>query len=318
MEELIKNDAIRTEERDLLIKLRNYLSKAGETKNGESILIEQINNCLKKPLEEPDMRHPKIQSLMSAKARLSIELGIIESVIFDPEHEYDCGMESDYTTPLTDKIYKEIKRIREKFVEKNNILHYPILDKYGRKRLMGASDMGMALIDHAEKGDIEGIRLILKQRVSGFNIDTENDSGYSALLVAVMKGRSEIVDELYEHGANLYHAAHGGKHALAIAVKSDNLPMARHLLEMGFDVNHRSQYGSTALMESLKSSKEMILLLLENGADAVKFIEQIEKHYVRGKHEKRGLLEMVKNFVENKRLQSLIKSEDRGGEAFNF
>ncbi len=42
--------------------------------------------------------------LVQRKARLSIERGIIESLIDDPSYEYDCGMDADYSTPLTDKV----------------------------------------------------------------------------------------------------------------------------------------------------------------------------------------------------------------------
>jgi hypothetical protein len=56
-------------------------------------------------MDEPNWRHPKLQFLLSQKARLELQLSIIEDLIDDPEHQYDCGMEADYTTALTDKVY---------------------------------------------------------------------------------------------------------------------------------------------------------------------------------------------------------------------
>ena len=60
---------------------------------------------------EPNMRHPKIQSILSSRARYQIELSLIESLIDDPEYEY-TPTDHDYTTRLTEKVEKFVRANR--------------------------------------------------------------------------------------------------------------------------------------------------------------------------------------------------------------
>lgn len=56
---------------------------------------------------EPDMRHPKIQRLIGSKARLSIELQLIEDLLENP----DCEMTSvdmEYWGPVHDKLREKL------------------------------------------------------------------------------------------------------------------------------------------------------------------------------------------------------------------
>jgi len=57
---------------------------------------------------EPNMRHPKIQALLSAQARYRYELAIIDDLISDPAYEY-TGTDCDYQTDLTDKVEAFVK-----------------------------------------------------------------------------------------------------------------------------------------------------------------------------------------------------------------
>ena len=60
---------------------------------------------------EPNMRHPKIQHLISQKARQSIELNMIDRMIDEPDFEYS-GSDYDYQTNLTDKVEAFVKAAR--------------------------------------------------------------------------------------------------------------------------------------------------------------------------------------------------------------
>lgn len=55
--------------------------------------------------DEPDMRHPKIQSLIGAKARLNIELQLVEQLIDDPYFETTAS-DMEYWNALHDKLHK--------------------------------------------------------------------------------------------------------------------------------------------------------------------------------------------------------------------
>ena len=52
---------------------------------------------------EPDMRHPKIQRLIGAKARCEIELGIVEQLVEDPNFDA-TSMDMEYWGPLHDRL----------------------------------------------------------------------------------------------------------------------------------------------------------------------------------------------------------------------
>jgi hypothetical protein len=56
---------------------------------------------------EPDMTHPKIQGLLSANARKSIELRIIEQLLTNPNYK-QSGLDAEYWTPLHDKVFNLI------------------------------------------------------------------------------------------------------------------------------------------------------------------------------------------------------------------
>lgn len=57
-------------------------------------------------MTEPDMRHPKIQALISSNARKSIELQLIEQIL-DGETNF-TPMDMEYWDTIHDKLYKLI------------------------------------------------------------------------------------------------------------------------------------------------------------------------------------------------------------------
>jgi hypothetical protein len=61
--------------------------------------------------QDIDWRHPELQALISQKARLSLELQIIDSIVSDPDYEYDTGMDADYSTYRTDRINAVMKAV---------------------------------------------------------------------------------------------------------------------------------------------------------------------------------------------------------------
>lgn len=52
---------------------------------------------------EPDMRHPKIQRLIGAKARREIELGLVEQLLEDPECDL-TSLDMEYWGPMHDRL----------------------------------------------------------------------------------------------------------------------------------------------------------------------------------------------------------------------
>ena len=56
-----------------------------------------------KAKREPDMRHPRIQHLISSKARAEIRLQLVEKLIDEPDCDLTC-MDMEYWDSLHDKL----------------------------------------------------------------------------------------------------------------------------------------------------------------------------------------------------------------------
>ena len=71
------------------------------------IAIGKAKTMLREALadDEPDMRHPKIQSLIGAKARLQIELRLVEQLLDDPHFETTAS-DMEYWNTIHDRLYK--------------------------------------------------------------------------------------------------------------------------------------------------------------------------------------------------------------------
>ena len=53
--------------------------------------------------QEPDMRHPKVQAIIGARARLQIELRLVEQLVEDPDFETTAS-DMEYWGPLHDRL----------------------------------------------------------------------------------------------------------------------------------------------------------------------------------------------------------------------
>lgn len=93
---------------DLLRRSRNLLSHPPlwwqENEASRMRLIGQLDAALHAVVsEEPNMRHPKIQALISSNARRNIELQLVEQLLDDPDCEL-TSMDMEYWYGLHDKL----------------------------------------------------------------------------------------------------------------------------------------------------------------------------------------------------------------------
>lgn len=88
-------------------------SRAGAEKLAADLLREFRNGAFvqhnaalpqQKPPQEPNMRHPKIQALIGANARLRIELSLVEQLLDDPNMETTAS-DMEYWDTLHDRLY---------------------------------------------------------------------------------------------------------------------------------------------------------------------------------------------------------------------
>ena len=120
----------------------------------------------------------------------------------------------------------------------------------------------------AEKGDVERLRRLLDGGVKVDVRDSRLGPGWTALMAAAGRGRTEAFELLLQRGADphatdddgntlLHHAACGGKE-----------PILRALLERGLDVNGRNRGGYTPLILAAMDERiRAVRCLLAAGAD---------------------------------------------------
>lgn len=97
-----------TTEMEAINALLSYTMKVSQgtaDTNTLNTLIAGLRNAFS-PGEE-DRR--KAETTAALCARKSLELRIIESLLFNPDYEYDTGTDADYCTPLTDRVHGFIK-----------------------------------------------------------------------------------------------------------------------------------------------------------------------------------------------------------------
>ena len=120
----------------------------------------------------------------------------------------------------------------------------------------------------AEKGDVKRLRRLLD---GGLKVDVRDSRlgpGWTALMAAAGRGRTEAFELLLQRGADphatdddgntlLHHAAYGGKE-----------PILRAILALGLDVNRRNRRGYTPLILAAMDERiRAVRCLLEAGAD---------------------------------------------------
>ncbi|XP_049286400.1 26S proteasome non-ATPase regulatory subunit 10-like [Anopheles funestus] len=99
-------------------------------------------------------------------------------------------------------------------------------------------------------------------------LDAEDDSKYTPLILATLGGHLAVVTLLTLRGANLNHRNKLGHSALQYSCSKGFLPIAKHLVEFGANVNVLDGLNETPLHRAAtRGSEELVTLLLENGAN---------------------------------------------------
>jgi ankyrin repeat protein len=96
------------------------------------------------------------------------------------------------------------------------------------------------------------------------NLDYQDNLGRTALLWAVSKGRSDVVQVLLEAGANPNIGNHEDRTPLMMSVVISNVVMTKLLLDYGADVNDQDFAGRTALHYSVNTISPTVILDRDN------------------------------------------------------
>ena len=103
---------------------------------------------------------------------------------------------------------------------------------------------------------------------AGYDLDTADEKGYTALILAAYHGHRDAVERLLEAGADACAQDRRGNTALMGAIFKGELRIARRLLDADCSPDQRNASGQTAAMyAALFKRKEMLDDLARKGAD---------------------------------------------------
>jgi|GEM_PF-1030611 len=190
-----------------------------------------------------------------------------------------------------------IKREFLSAVSRGDLYYVNKLINSDKNIINSQDDKGMTALMIAVTEDQEEIVNALLELRADPNI--KSNTGKTALMYAVAKGQTYIVKQLLKSKADPYIKSISGDSALTIAVSSQNVNMVKVLLEAGVDPNILNNFNDSVLMLAVRSENDEIArLLLDNKAnpDLKKLYGKTPLAYAAY----RGMYEMVKLLTDYK------------------
>ncbi|CRM08432.1 ankyrin-like protein [Pseudomonas sp. 28 E 9] len=119
--------------------------------------------------------------------------------------------------------------------------------------------------DAARRGDLDMLNTFIE---SGYALNTQDDKGYTALILAAYHGQSAYVERLLAAGADACVQDKRGNTALMGAIFKGELQIAQRLLDTDCNPDQRNGAGQTAAMYAgLFKRVELLSDLKAKGAD---------------------------------------------------
>lgn len=120
-------------------------------------------------------------------------------------------------------------------------------------------------LDAARDGQRDALAAFIE---AGYDLETRDSRGYSALILAAYHGQEEAVEQLMAAGADPCGQDNRGNTAMMGAVFKGNLAIAKRLLGADCSPDQRNQSGQTAAMYAALFQRQDILdALASKGAD---------------------------------------------------
>jgi ankyrin repeat protein len=134
------------------------------------------------------------------------------------------------------------------------------------------SDYGAMLV-RACRGDVSNHEASRVEALLAYGADVNQDHyGLTALHYATRAGRTELMQLLLDHGANVHCRDNDGltplAHLTRTRAKFDLIPVMQLLLDHSADVNSRNQKGETVLFSfARRGDRRVVEWLLDHGAN---------------------------------------------------
>ncbi|XP_036892968.1 M-phase phosphoprotein 8 isoform X2 [Sturnira hondurensis] len=123
------------------------------------------------------------------------------------------------------------------------------------------------LRDAVKNGDYITVKIALNSN-EDYNLDQEDSSGMTLLMLAAAGGQDDLLRLLIRKGAKVNGRQKNGTTALIHAAEKNFLTTVAILLEAGAFVNVQQSNGETALMKACKrGNSDIVRLVIECGAD---------------------------------------------------
>lgn len=110
-----------------------------------------------------------------------------------------------------------------------------------------------------------GDEQVIQQFVTaGIPIDSYNNKGYTALMIATYHGHKNTVDSLLNLGANACLEDNRGNTALMAAIFRGEFSIAKTLVSLDCDTEHANKAGQTAEQFAQTFGQDKVLALLDS------------------------------------------------------
>jgi hypothetical protein len=127
------------------------------------------------------------------------------------------------------------------------------------------AELAQRYLDAAREGRLEVLHAFIE---AGYDLDTQDAKGYSALILAAYHGHADAVDTLLAAGADPCLQDGRGNTALMGAIFKAELGIAHRLMNTPCPTDQRNAAGQTAAMYAALFQRTRLLdQLREKGAD---------------------------------------------------
>ncbi|XP_035227589.1 ankyrin repeat family A protein 2-like isoform X1 [Stegodyphus dumicola] len=122
--------------------------------------------------------------------------------------------------------------------------------------------------------------LFLQNLDDNFNVNLQDENGFTPLMWASSYGQLETVRKLILRGALVSVVGSSGENALILASASGHAAIVRELINFGASLNYKDQEGNTALMYAAYNNHSGCTQeLLNAGADLTAMNETFDSAY---------------------------------------